>query len=107
MLTIKNINILNTKLAGTSEWWIGEIFIGERSYIFQLHKRVGGWTILGVKNKELTVKLAREKVMGGYVMETAIIKQSCYCRSMCNVDDMRTPSLFTMCLENHIKSVIR
>jgi hypothetical protein len=107
MLTIKNINILNTKLAGTPEWWIGEIFIGERSYIFQIHKRVGEWTIMGVKNKELTVKLARERVMGGYVMETSIIKQSCYCRSMCNVDGMRTPYLFTMCLDNHIKTVLK
>jgi len=107
MLTIENINIINTKFAGTNEWHIGEMFLGSLSYVFVIHKRVGEWTIMGVKNKELTVKLAREKVMGGYVMETAIIKQSCYCRSMCNVDDMRTPSLFTMCLENHIKSVIR
>jgi len=107
MLTIKNINILNTKLAGTSEWWIGEIFIGERSYIFQLHKRVGGWTILGVKNKELTVKLAREKVMGVYVMETSIIKQSCYCRTICSIENMRTITDFTMCLDNHIKTILK
>jgi hypothetical protein len=107
MLTIENINIINSKFAGTNEWQIGEMFIGESSYIFQIHKRVGEWTIMGVKNKELTVKLAREKVMGGYVMETSIIKQSCYCRTMYNIDNMRTITDFTMCLDNHIRTVLK
>jgi len=107
MLTIENINILNSKFAGTAEWQIGEMFIGEQNYIFQIHKRVGEWTIMGVKNKELTVKLAREKVMGGYVMETSIIKQSCYCRTMCSIENMRTITDFTMCLDNHIRTVLK
>jgi hypothetical protein len=106
MLTIENINIINSKFAGTPEWQIGEMFIGEQNYIFQIHKRVGEWTIMGVTNKELTVKLAREKVMGGYVMETAIIKQSCYCRTMCNMENMRTITDFTMCLDRHIKKIL-
>jgi hypothetical protein len=107
MLTIENINILNSKFAGTNEWHIGEMFLGSLSYVFQIHKRVGEWTIMGVKNKELTVKLAREKVMGGYVMETSIIKQSCYCRSVFDIEAMRTINGFTMCLDNHIRTVLK
>ncbi len=107
MLTIENINIINTKFAGMPEWRIGEIFIGERSYIFQIHKRVGYWTIGGVKHDELTIKLAREKVMGGYIMETGIVKQNYYGRSIHSIDRMKTITDFTMCLDNHIKTIIR
>jgi hypothetical protein len=107
MLTIENINIINSKFAGTNEWQIGEMFIGESSYIFQIHKRVGEWTIMGVKNKELTVRLNREKAYDGYEMWTSIIKQSCYCRSICNIENMRTITGFTMCLDNHIRTVLK
>jgi hypothetical protein len=107
MLTIENINIINSKFAGTPEWKMGEVFIGESSYIFQIHKRVGEWIVNGVTHKEVTVKLAREKVMGGYVMESAIIKQSCYCRTMYNIENMRTITDFTMCLDNHIRILLK
>jgi hypothetical protein len=107
MLTIENINILNSKFAGTPEWQIGEMFLGSLSYVFVIHKRVGEWTIMGVKHKELTVKLNRERTMYGYEMETSIIKQSCYCRSAHSIDSMRTIADFTMCLDGHIKNVIR
>ncbi len=107
MLTIENINIINTKFAGTPEWQIGEIFIGERSYVFQIHKRVGDWTVEGVKHSELTIKLARERVMGGYVMETGIVKQNYVARSIHNIDRMKTITDFTMCLDNHIKTIVR
>ena len=107
MLTITNINIINSKFAGTSQWQIGEIFIGERNYMFQIHKRVGEWTIGDVKHSELTIKLAREKVMGWYVMETGIVKQNYYGRSVYNIENMRTINDFTICLDNHIKTIIR
>ena len=107
MLTIENINIINSKFAGTPEWQIGEIFIGERSYVFVIHKRVGYWTIGGSKHDELTIKLAREKVMGGYVMETGIVKQNYYGRSIYDIEYMRTINSFVFCLDNHIKSIIR
>jgi hypothetical protein len=107
VLTIENINILNSKFAGTPEWQVGEMFIGEQSYIFQIHKRYGEWMIYGVKHKELTVKLARERVMGGYVMETGIVRQTYYSRSVHSIDSMRTIYGFAMCLDGHIKNVIR
>jgi hypothetical protein len=107
MLTIENINILNSKFAGTPEWQIGEMFLGSLSYIFQIHKRVGDWTVEGVTHSELTVKLARERVMGGYVMETGIVKQNYIARSIHNIEDMKTINDFTMCLDKHIKTIIR
>jgi hypothetical protein len=107
MLTIENINILNSKFAGTPEWQIGEMFLGSLSYVFVIHKRVGKWTVQGVKHSELTIRLARERVMGGYVMETGIVKQNYIARSIHNIDNMRTITDFTMCLDNHIKNVIR
>jgi hypothetical protein len=107
MLTIENINIINSKFAGTPEWQIGEIFIGERSYVFVIHKRVGYWTIGGSKHDELTIKLAREKVMGGYVMETGIVKQNYYGRSIYDIEYMRTINSFVFCLDNHIKTIVR
>jgi hypothetical protein len=107
MLTIENINIINTKFAGTNEWQIGEMFLGSLSYVFVIHKRVGEWTIGDVKHSELTIKLAREKVMGGYIMETGIVKQNYYGRSVYSIDKMKTITDFTMCLDNHIKTIIR
>jgi hypothetical protein len=108
MLTIENINILNSKFAGTPEWQIGEMFIGEQNYIFQIHKRVGEWTIQGVKHKEFTIQLVRERlVMGGYAMDTGIVKQNFRWRSIHNIEGMRTIHDFTMCLDGHINSVIR
>ena len=81
MLTIENINILNSKFAGTPEWQIGEMFIGEQNYIFQIHKRVGEWIIGGVKHSELTIRLHRVRTMYGYVMETGLVKQNYHNRS--------------------------
>jgi hypothetical protein len=107
MLTIENINILNSKFAGTPEWQVGEMFIGEQNYIFQIHKRVGEWTIYGVKHKELTVRLHRVKTIDGYVMETGIVKQNHYSRSAHTIDSMRTIYGFTMCLDGYIKNTIR
>lgn len=107
MLTIENINILNSKFAGTAEWQIGEMFLGSLSYIFVIHKRVGDWTVEGVTHSELTVKLARERVMGGYVMETGIVKQNYIARSIHNIEDMKTITDFTMCLDNHIRTVLK
>jgi hypothetical protein len=108
MLTIENINILNSKFAGTPEWQVGEMFIGEQNYIFQIHKRVGEWKIQGVKHKEFTIQLVRERlVMGGYVMDTGIVKQNFRWRSIHNIEDFRTINGFTMCLDGHIKNVIR
>jgi hypothetical protein len=107
MLTIENINIINSKFAGTPEWQIGEIFIGERSYVFVIHKRVGYWTIGGSKHDELTIKLAREKVMGGYVMETGIVKQNYIARSVYDIENMRTITDFTMCVDNHIRILLK
>jgi len=107
MLTIENINILNSKFAGTPEWQVGEMFIGEQSYIFQIHKRVGEWTIGDVKHSELTVRMHRVKTMYGYVMETGLVKQNYYSRSVHSIDSMRTIYGFTMCLDVHIKNVIR
>jgi len=106
MLTIENINIINSKFAGTPEWQVGEVFIGERSYIFQIHKRVGEWIVNGVTHDELTIKLAREKVMGSYVMETGIVKQNYIARSVHSIEYMKTITGFIMCLDNHIRQVI-
>ena len=107
MLTIENINILNSKFAGTSEWQIGEMFIGEQNYIFQIHKRVGEWTIGGFKHSELTIRLHRVKVIDRYVMETGIVKQNYHVRSAHQLKDMKSILHFTMCLERHIRQVVR
>jgi hypothetical protein len=107
MLTIENINILNSKFAGTAEWQIGEIFIGSLNYVFVIHKRVGEWTIEGVKHSELTVRLHRERTMHGYVMETGLVKQNYYGRSVYSIEYMRTINSFIFCLDTHIKSIIR
>ena len=107
MLTIENINILNSKFAGTPEWQVGEMFIGSLNYVFVIHKRVGEWTIEGVKHSELTVRLHRERTMHGYVMETGLVKQNYHGRSAHTIDSMRTIYGFTMCLDGHIKNVIK
>jgi hypothetical protein len=107
MLTIENINILNSKFAGTPEWQIGEMFIGEQNYVFVIHKRVGEWTIGGVKHSELTIRLHRVKVIDRYVMETGFVKQNYHGRSAYSIDRMKTITDFTMCLDNHIKTIIR
>jgi len=107
MLTIENINIINSKFAGTTEWRIGEMFIGSLNYVFVIHKRVGEWTIEGVKHSELTVRLHRERTMHGYVMETGLVKQNYHGRSAYSIDRMKTITDFTMCLDNHIKTIIR
>jgi hypothetical protein len=107
MLTIENINIINSKFAGTPEWQIGEMFIGEQNYIFQIHKRVGEWTIRGVEHKELTVRLHRIKAIDGYIMETGLVKQNYYGRSVYSIEYMRTINSFIFCLDTHIKSIIR
>jgi hypothetical protein len=107
MLTIENINILNSKFAGTPEWQIGEMFIGSQNYVFVIHKRVGYWTIGDSKHDELTVRLHRIKAMDGYVMETGLVKQNYYGRSVYSIDRMKTITDFTMCLDNHIKTIIR
>ena len=107
MLTIENINILNSKFAGTSEWQIGEMFLGSLSYVFVIHKRVGEWTIGDVKHSELTVQLHRVKAIDGYVMETGIVKQNYHVRSAHQLKDMKSILHFTMCLERHIRQVIR
>jgi hypothetical protein len=109
VLTIENINILNSKLAGTPEWQIGEMFLGSLSYVFVIHKRVDYWTIQSIPHSELTIKLARERVMGGYgyVMETGIIKQNYIARSIHSIEDMKTITDFTMCLDKHIRIVLR
>jgi hypothetical protein len=107
MLTIENINIINSKFAGTTEWRIGEMFIGEQNYVFVIHKRVGEWIIGDVTHSELTVRLYRVKTIDGYVMETGIVKQNHYSRSAHTIDSMRTIYGFTMCLDGHIKNTIR
>ena len=107
MLTIENINILNSKFAGTPEWQIGEMFIGSQNYVFVIHKRVGEWTIGGVKHSELTIRLHRVKVIDRYVMETGLVRQNYYNRSVYSIDKMKTITDFTMCLDNHIKTIIR
>ena len=107
MLTIENINIIKSKFAGTSQWQIGEIFIGEQNYIFQIHKRVGEWTIGDVKHSELTVRLHRIKAIDGYVMETGLVKQNYHVRSAHQLKDMKSILHFTMCLEKHIRQVIK
>ena len=107
MLTIQNINIINSKFAGTNEWSIGEIFISEGSYVFEIIKRTGEWAVAGAKLKSLTIRLVREGVMNSYIMETGVIKQNYYGRSMHSIDNMKTISLFTMCLDAHIRTVIR
>jgi len=106
MLTIENINIINSKFAGTPEWQIGEMFIGEQNYIFQIHKRVGEWTIQGVNHKELTIRLHRVRTMYGYVMETGLVKQNYHNRSAYSIEYMRTISSFIFCLDRHIKKII-
>jgi hypothetical protein len=105
-LTIENINIINSKFAGTPEWQIGEIFIGEQNYVFQIHKRVGEWRIEGVKHSELTVKLNRVKAIDGYVMETGLIRQNYYSRSAHSIDSMRDMTSFLLCLDKHIREVV-
>jgi len=107
MLTIENINIIKSKFAGTPEWQIGEMFIGSQNYVFVIHKRVGEWIIGDVKHSELTVRLHRVKVIDRYVMETGIVKQNHYSRSAHTIDRMKTITDFIMCLDNHIKNVIR
>jgi hypothetical protein len=106
MLTIENINIINSKFAGTPEWQIGEMFIGKINYIFVIHKRVGYWTIGGVKHDELTVRLHRIKSINGYVMETGLVKQNYHGRSAYSIEYMRTISSFIFCLDRHIKKII-
>jgi hypothetical protein len=107
MLTIENINILNSKFAGTPEWQIGEMFIGEQNYIFQIHKRVGEWIIGGVKHSELTIRLHRVKVIDRYVMETGLVKQNYHGRSAYSIENMRTINDFTLCLDRHIKNIVK
>ncbi len=107
MLTIENINIINSKFAGTPEWQIGEMFIGSQNYVFQIHKRVGEWTIQGIPQASLTVRLHRIKAMDGYVMESGFVRQNYYGRSVYSIEDMKTINGFTMCLDNHIKTILR
>jgi hypothetical protein len=107
MLTIENINIINSKFAGTPEWQIGEMFIGEENYVFQIHKRVGDWTIQGIPQASLTIRLHRIKAMDGYVMESGFVRQNYYARSVYSIENMKTINGFTMCLDNHIKRIIR
>jgi hypothetical protein len=106
MLTIENINIINSKFAGTPEWRIGEMFIGEENYIFVIHKRVGYWTIAGSKHDEFTIRLHRVKTIDGYVMETGLVKQNYHNRSAYSIEYMRTISSFIFCLDRHIKKII-
>ena len=107
MLTIENINILNSKFAGTPEWQIGEMFIGSQNYVFQIHKRVGDWTIQGIPQSSLTIRLHRIKTMDGYVMESGFVRQNYYARSVYSIENMRTINGFTMCLDHHIKTILR
>jgi hypothetical protein len=107
MLTIENINIIKSKFAGTPEWRIGEMFIGEQNYIFVIHKRVGYWTIGGFRRDELTIKLNRVKAIGGYVMETGLVKQNFHGRSAWDIEYMKTMSSFIFCLDTHIKNIIK
>ena len=107
MLTIENINIINSKFAGTPEWRIGEMFRGEENYIFVIHKRVGYWTIGSSKHDEFTIRLHRVKTIGGYVMETGLVKQNFYGRSAWDIEYMRTMSSFIFCLDTHIKNIIK
>ena len=106
MLTIENINIINSKFAGTPEWQIGEMFIGSLNYVFVIHKRVGEWTIEGVNHSELTVRLHRERTMHGYVMETGLVKQNYHGRSAYSIEYMRTINSFIFCLDRHIKKIV-
>ena len=106
MLTIENINLIRSKFAGTPHWVVSELFVSEGSYVFQIRKRVGEWTVLGVKQDEITIRLARERLMGGYVMETQVIKQNYKSRSMHEIKDMRTITDFIRCLDNHISNTI-
>jgi hypothetical protein len=107
MLTIENINILNSKFAGTPEWQIGEMFIGEENYVFQIHKRVGEWMIQGIPQASLTIRLHRIKAMDGYVMESGFVRQNYYGRSVYSIEFMRTINSFIFCLDSHIKRIIR
>jgi len=106
MLTIENINILNSKFAGTPEWQIGEMFIGSQNYVFQIHKRVGEWTIQGIPQASLTIRLHRIKAMDGYVMESGFVRQNYYARSVYSIEFMRTINSFIFCLDAHIKRII-
>ncbi len=106
MLTIENINLISSKFAGTPHWIVSEVFVSEGCYVFQIRKRVGEWTILGMKQDEITIRLARERLMGGYVMETQVIKQNYKSRSMHEIKDMRTITDFIRCLDNHISNTI-
>jgi hypothetical protein len=106
MLTIENINLICSKFAGTPQWVVSELFVSEGSYVFQIRKRVGEWTILGMKQDEITIRLARERIMGGYVMETQVIKQNYKSRSMHEIKDMRTITDFIRCLDNHLSNTI-
>ena len=107
MLTIENINIINSKFAGTPEWQIGEMFIGEENYVFQIHKRVGEWMIQGIPQASLTIRLHRVKAIDGYVMETGLVRQNYYGRSAWDIEYMKTMSSFIFCLDTHIKNIIR
>ncbi len=106
MLTIENINLIRSKFAGTPQWIVSEVFVSEGSYVFQIRKRVGEWTVLGVKQDEITIRLARERLMGGYVMETQVIKQNYKSRSMHDIKDMRTLYGFIGCMGNHLSKTI-
>jgi hypothetical protein len=106
MLTIENINLICSKFAGTPHWIVSELFIGERSYVFQIRKRVGEWTVLGMKHNEITIRLGRERIMGGYIMETQVIKQGYKSRSIHEIKDMRTLYGFIGCLDNHLSKTI-
>jgi len=106
MLTIENINLIRSKFAGTPHWVVSELFVLEGSYVFQIRKRVGEWTVLGVKHDEITIRLARERLMGLYVMETQVIKQGYKSRSMHDIKDMRTLYDFIGCMDNHLSKTI-
>lgn len=106
MLTIENINLISSKFAGTPHWIVSEVFVSEGCYVFQIRKRVGEWTVLGMKHNEITIRLGRERIMGLYEMETQIIKQNYKSRSMHEIKDMRTITDFIRCLDNHLSNTI-
>ena len=107
MLTIENINLICSKFAGTPQWVVSELFISEGCYVFQIRKRVGYWTVLGVKHKELTIRLGRKKNhINGYDMHTQFIKQNYKSQSIRYIDSMRTITDFTICLDEHIKNIV-
>jgi len=106
MLTIENINLITSKFAGTPNWVVSELFVSEASYVFQIRKRVGEWTVLGMKQNEITIRLGRERIMGLYEMETQVIKQNYKSRSMHPIKDMRTLYGFIGCLDSHLSKTI-